>query len=93
MLIFQQRFFSSFFCDMLNLIDLISSSFFSFSHFSVFLNQKYGSTPLWIAALVGNEQIVEILLEKGNPNVILQWRFFSSHFFSLIMILISNLID
>ena len=30
---------------------------------------KDGRTPLYIAAQNGHEQIVEILLEKGNPNV------------------------
>ena len=26
-------------------------------------------TPLYVAAFQGNEKIVQILLEKGNPNV------------------------
>ena len=44
--------------------------FFSVSHFSIFLkNVKNGTTPLWIASQKGHEQIVELLLEKGKPNV------------------------
>ena len=43
--------------------------FFSVSHFSIFLNVKDGATPLLIASQNGHEQIVRILLEKGNPNV------------------------
>ena len=44
--------------------------FFSLSHFSnFFFNVKNGVTPLFIAAFKGHEQIVEILLEKGKPNV------------------------
>ena len=62
---------------------------FSLSHFSIF-NVKDGVTPLYIAAERGYEQIVEILLEKGKPNVdfadevillIVSFLFFS--FFSL----------
>ena len=41
---------------------------FSVSHF-LFLNVKKGATPLSIAVEKGHEQIVGILLEKGNPNV------------------------
>ena len=43
--------------------------FFLLSHFSILLNVKYGTTPLYAAAENGYEQIVEILLEKGKPNV------------------------
>ena len=44
--------------------------FFSLSHFSIFfINVKKGRTPLYIAAKEGYEQIVQLLLEKGNPNV------------------------
>ena len=44
--------------------------FFSVSHFSIFDNMKKdGATPLYIAAQNGYEQIVQILLEKGKPNV------------------------
>ena len=47
--------------------------FFSFSfHFLIFLfffNVKFGVTPLSVAAYEGYEQIVQILLEKGKPNV------------------------
>ena len=43
--------------------------FFSVSHFSIFLNVKDGTTPLYIAAANGHEQIVQLLLEKGKPNV------------------------
>ena len=58
MLIFQIRFF------------LINYSFFFyFLIFLFFFNVKDGRTPLFIAAEEGYEQIVEILLEKGNPNV------------------------
>ena len=53
--------------------EVISFSFsflFSFSHFSIFFfNVKNGVTPLYIAAQNGHEQIVQLLLEKGNPNV------------------------
>ena len=38
--------------------------FFSFSFF-YFFNVKIGTTPLYIAAREGHEQIVQILLEKG----------------------------
>ena len=45
---------------------------FSF-HFLIFLffilNVKTGVTPLYIAAQKGHEQIVQLLLEKGKPNV------------------------
>ena len=44
------------------------SFFFTFSFF-YFFYLKDGITPLYIAAREGNKQIVEILLEKGNPNV------------------------
>ena len=43
--------------------------FFSLSHFSIFFNLKRGETPLLIAAEIGHEQIVQLLLEKGEPNV------------------------
>ena len=43
---------------------------FQFSHFSIFsFNFKGIFTPLFIAAQNGHEQIVQILLEKGKPNV------------------------
>ena len=53
---------------------LIVSFFFSLSHFFLFffLNVKTGATPLHIAAFKGHEQIVQILLEKGNSNVDLE---------------------
>ena len=71
---------------------LIVSFFFSFSlsHFFFYIHVKYGVTPLFIAAQNGHEQIVQILLEKGNPNVDLATRvlllivsffFFSFSFF------------
>ena len=42
---------------------------FSLSHhFSIFF-LKDGRTPLFVAAENGYEQIVRVLLEKGNPNV------------------------
>ena len=59
MLIFQMRFFCFFFFFFL----------FQFLIFLFFFNVKYGRTPLFIAAEEGQEQIVQILLEKGNPNV------------------------
>ena len=51
------------------LLLIVSFFFFSFSHFSIFLNVKNGATPLYIAAKFGYEQIVQLLLEKGKPNV------------------------
>ena len=52
----------------------VSVSFFFLFHFHFliflfFFNVKDGTTPLFVAAQYGYEQIVEILLEKGNPNV------------------------
>ena len=46
-----------------------SFSFFTFSFFYFFFNAKDGRTPLYVAAQEGHEQIVQILLEKGKPNV------------------------
>ena len=43
--------------------------FFHFLIFLFFFNVKDGETPLYIAAFKGHEQIVQLLLEKGNPNV------------------------
>ena len=45
--------------------------FFSLSYFSIFffINVKHGRTPLFFAAFKGYKQIVELLLEKGKPNV------------------------
>ena len=48
---------------------LIVSFFFQFLIFLFFFNVKNGATPLFIAAFKGHEQIVQILLEKGKPNV------------------------
>ena len=45
------------------------SFFFHFFIFLFFINVKNGVTPLYIAAEDGDKQIVQILLEKGNPNV------------------------
>ena len=42
---------------------------FSLSHFSIFFHVKNGITPLFIAAQNGHEQTVQVLLEKGKPNV------------------------
>ena len=42
---------------------------FSFSFFYFFFNVKYGGTPLWIAAWEGHKKTVQLLLEKGKPNV------------------------
>ena len=49
----------------------VSFSFFflSVSHFLFFLNVKDGRTPLFMAADNGDEQVVQILLEKGKANV------------------------
>ena len=52
-----------------NVLLLFVFFFFSVSHFSIFLNVKNGRTPLYVAARKGHEHIVQILLEKGNPNV------------------------
>ena len=56
---------------------------FSLSHFSFFffLNVKNGETPLFIAAQNGYDQIVQILLEKGKPNVDLANKVFFSLLF------------
>ena len=35
----------------------------------LFFNVKNGETPLLVVACQGAEQIVQILLEKGKPNV------------------------
>ena len=45
------------------------SSFFPFLIFLFFFNVKNGITPLYLAAREGYEQIVQLLLEKGKPNV------------------------
>ena len=55
--------------DKVILLILSFSFFLSFSHFSIFFNVKSGATPLFVAAFNGYEQIVQILLEKGEPNV------------------------
>ena len=72
--------------------------FFVFFHFLIFLfffflNQKNGMTPLYVAAAQGHDQIVELLLEKGKPNVDLANKVlfcliisFSVFFFSLSLI-------
>ena len=46
-------------------------SFFFFFRFLIlfFIYLKCGATPLYIAAQKGHEQIVQILLKKGKPNV------------------------
>ena len=53
---------------MIILICLISFSFLSYSHFAFFYH-KDGRTPLFIVAQSGHKEIVQVLLEKGNPNV------------------------
>ena len=58
--------------DLPTLVLLLILSFSSFSSFFIFLfffNVKDGRTPLYIAVQNGHEQIVQILLEKGKPNV------------------------
>ena len=56
--------------------------FFSFSFF-YFFNVKYGATPLYVAAENGYEKIVQILLEKGKPNVDLPAKVFFFWFVEL----------
>ena len=73
-----------------------SSGFFFFfiSHVTIFDYLKNGVTPLLVAAQEGHEQIVEILLEKGNPNVdladhqvfLLNFNFDSFSFFFLMLL-------
>ena len=54
----------------LRFILLILSFFFhSLIFLFFFFHVKHGVTPLYIAAQEGHEQIVQILLEKGEPNV------------------------
>ena len=58
--------------DLADQVILLIVSFFFFyflSLFYFFFNVKDGTTPLYIAACNGHEQIVQILLEKGEPNV------------------------
>ena len=55
--------------------------FFHFLIFLFFFNVKDGTTPLFIAAQNGHEQIVQILLEKGGPNVDLAMKVFSHEYF------------
>ena len=57
-------FFFNFYFDDFKKIDIISISFFKRN-----LNVKDGATPLFIAAANGDEQIVELLFEKGKANV------------------------
>ena len=62
-----------------NIVDFL---FFLLLNF--FFNKKDGTTPLYIAADKGYEQIVQLLLEKGNPNVDLADPVFSYSLFFLI---------
>ena len=55
--------------DLADQVILLFVSFFFQFLILFFLNVKYGATPLFIAAKNGHEQIVQLLLEKGNPNV------------------------
>ena len=65
--------------------------FLCFFHFFVYLilifimffyfPKKEGTTPLYVAAEIGYEQIVQILLEKGRANVNSQKKVFSFLFF------------
>ena len=63
------------------------------------MNVKDGITPLYIAAQYGDEQIVQILLEKGKPNVdlpnkvILFILFFFFFFFQFLIFLFFNVKD
>ena len=73
-------------------VDCFSFSFSFLFHFLIFLfflNVKNGVTPLFIAAQNGHEQIVQMLLEKGEPNVDLATKvilLIVSFFFSLIFL-------
>ena len=51
------------------ILSIVSFHFFFTFSFFYFFNVKDGTTPLWIAAQNGHEQTVQILLEKGEPNV------------------------
>ena len=72
----------------------ISLFFISFS-LSLFCFQKdYGATPLYVAAQNGHGQIVQLLLEKGKPNInsqrkVLCFFFFFFFFLSFFFILFS----
>ena len=80
------------------LLLIVSFSFsfsFSFFHFLLFSCVKDGATPLYIAAREGHEQIVQILLEKGEPNVDLAAEvilLIVSFFLLLCLFVVSNLL-
>ena len=74
MLILQLRFFFI-------ILMMIFFSLFSLFSFSVFIYQKSGTTPLYIAAEKGYEQIVKILLEKGGADVNFKRKVLSLSFF------------
>ena len=67
---------------------------YTFSLFRVsFINLKNGATPLFVAAGKGYEEIVQILMEKGEVNVNSQkngfFFFFKSHLSAAISLLLS----
>ena len=57
------------------MIEFVFNTIFSKIFFHIFFEcpifflQKDGTTPLYVAAENGHEQIVQILFEKGKPNV------------------------
>ena len=57
--------------------------FHFFLNVFLFFNVKDGETPLYIAAQKGCEQIVQLLLEKGKPNVDLAEEVLFSNYFGL----------
>ena len=54
---------------LLLILSFLFSFFFQFLIFLFFFNVKNGGTPLYIAAQNAHKQVVQLLLEKGKPNV------------------------